>query len=57
MTIELEGIEEGSKAEIQIDLHQITLKNIKLENARPKWNTWIRVQEIHLHSRQTSTRN
>ena len=34
-----------------------TKKNIKLENARPWWNTWILVQEIHLHSRQTSTRN
>ena len=26
-----------------------------MENARPWWNTWILVQEIHLHSRQTST--
>ena len=34
-----------------------TKKNIKLENARPWWNTWFLVQEIHLHSRQTSTRN
>ena len=31
-------------------------KDIKLKNARPWWNTWILVQEIHLHSRQTSTR-
>ena len=40
--------------------HQFTQsksKNIKLENAWPWWNTWFLVQEIHLHSRQTSTRN
>ena len=29
----------------------------KLEKAWPWWNTWILVQEIHLHLRQTSTRN
>ena len=34
-----------------------TKKNIKLESARPWWNTWLLVQETHLHSRQTSTRN
>ena len=34
-----------------------TKKNIKLENARPLWNTWLLVQEIHLHSQQISTRN
>ena len=34
-----------------------TKKNIKMENARPWWNTWLLVQETHLHSRQTSTRN
>ena len=34
-----------------------TLKDIKLDNARPWWNTWFLVQEIHLHSQQTSTRN
>ena len=34
-----------------------TKKNTKLENARPRWNTWFLVQEIHLLSRQTSTRN
>ena len=33
-----------------------TKKNIKLENARLWWNTWLLVQEIHLHSRNTSTR-
>ena len=32
-------------------------KNIKLENARPWWNTCFLVQEIHLHSRHTSTSN
>ena len=34
-----------------------TKKNIKLISARPWWNTWLLVQEIHLHSRQTSARN
>ena len=34
-----------------------TKKNIKLESARPRWNTWLLVQDIPLHSRQTSTRN
>ena len=34
-----------------------TKKNIKLESPRPWWNTWLLVQEIHLHSRQTSTWN
>ena len=41
--------------------HQTTQKDtkkyIKRENASTLWNTWILVQEIHLHSRQTSTRN
>ena len=41
--------------------HRITQKDtkkyIKLENARTWWNTWILVQETHLHSRQTRTRN
>ena len=32
-------------------------KNTKLENARLCWNTCFLVQEIHLHSRQTNTRN
>ena len=57
MTRELGELEEGSKAEIHIDLLKTTLKNINLENARPSWNTLVLVQEIHLHSRQTSTRN
>ena len=57
MTKELEGLEEGPKAGILIDLPKRTLKNIKLENAEPWWNTWILVPEIHLHSRQISTRN
>ena len=34
MTRELQGLGEGSKAEILIDLLKMTLKNIKLENAR-----------------------
>ena len=33
MTKELEGVEEGLKKEIHIDLLKKTLKNIKLENA------------------------
>ena len=42
MTRELEGIEESLKVEIHIDLFKTTL--------------WFLVQEIHLHSRQTSTK-
>ena len=57
MTRELVGLEEGPKAEINIDLLKTTLKNIILEKVRPWWNTWFLVEEIHLHSRQTSTRN
>ena len=40
--------------------HQFTqndTKNMKLENARPWWNTWFLVQEIQVPSRRTSTRN
>ena len=57
MTRELEGFEEGAKAEIHTNFLKRTLKNIKLENACPQWNTRFLVQEIHLHSRPTSTRN
>ena len=57
MRKELAGLEEHRKAEIYIDLLKTTLKNIKLENAKPLWNTWFLVQGIHLHSRHTSTRN
>ena len=57
MARESEGREEGPKAEIHMDLLKMTLKNIEQENARPWWNTWILVQEILRHSRQTSTRN
>ena len=56
-TKELEGLEEGLKAEILIDLLKTTQKKIKLENARPWWNRWFLVKEIHQHSRQTSIRN
>ena len=56
MTIELEGLEEGPKAEIHIELLKTTLKNIKLENTWPWWNACFLVREIHLHSRQASTR-
>ena len=57
MTRELEVIDVGLKAETHTDLLKTTLKDVKLENARTWWNTWILVQEIHFHSRQTSTRN
>ena len=57
MTRELEGPEEGPKAEIFIDFVEMTRKNINLENARPWWNSWFLVREIHLHSLRTSTRN
>ena len=43
MTKELEGLKEDLKAEIHIDLFKTILKNIKLENARPWWNTWFLV--------------
>ena len=52
---ELEGLEEGLKAEIHIYLLKTTLKGIP--NARPWWNIWFLVEEIHLYSRKTSTRN
>ena len=40
MTKDLEGLKEGQKAEIHIDLFKTTHKNIELENARSWWNTW-----------------
>ena len=43
--------------ELEVLTQNNTKKNIKLENARLWWNTWLLVQEIHLHSRQTSSRN
>ena len=57
MTKELEGLEEGPKAEIHVNFLKTTNKNIKLANAWPWWNIWFLVQEIHLHSRQTSSRS
>ena len=56
MTKELEVVKESSKEEIYIDLLKTSLKDIKLENARPWWNTWFLVQKIHLHSPRTSSR-
>ena len=56
-TKELEGLEEGLKVEIHVDSLKMTLRNIKLENAKTRWNTLFLVQEILLHSRQSSTRN
>ena len=51
----------NSSSSSNIITHQFTQndtkENIKLENARPWWNTWFLVQEIHLHWWQTSTRN
>ena len=55
ITRELEGLEECFKT--HRTTQNDTKKNTKLENARPRWNTWFLVQEIRLHSRQTSTRN
>ena len=58
ITRELDGLVEGSKMEIHVDLlKKNTKKNIKLESARSWWNTWLLVQEIYLHSRKTSTRD
>ena len=58
VTIELEEREEGPQ---NGNTHRLTPnnteKNIKLESAWPWWNTWLLVQEIHLHSGQTSTRD
>ena len=53
----LEGLKEGPKAEIHIDLLKTTLKYIKRENAWLWWNTWFLIQEIHHHSGQTTIRN
>ena len=44
MAKELERLEEGPKAEMHINLLRMTLKNIKLENPKPWWNTWLLVQ-------------
>ena len=57
ITRELERLEEGMKAEIHTYLLKTLLKTGKLKNARPWWNTWFLVQEIHLHTWQTGTRN
>ena len=50
MAKELEGLEEGPKAEIHIDTLRMTLENIKSENTSSWWITWILDQEIHRHS-------
>ena len=55
MTRELEGFEKGLKEEMHINLLKTTPKNTKLENARPWWNAWFLVLEIHLHLLQTCT--
>ena len=58
ITRELDRLERGPKIEIHVDLlKKNTKKNIKLESARPWCNTRLLVQEIHLHSRQISTRD
>ena len=57
ITRELDVLEEGQKNGNTHRLTQInTEKNIKLETARPWWTTWQQVQEVPLHSRQTSSR-
>ena len=57
ITRELEGLKEGPKTNTHRLTQNNTKKNIKLENARPWWNTWVLVQKIHIHSRLPSTRN
>ena len=51
MTRELEGLKEGPKVKMHIDLLKMTLINIKLVNARSLWNTCFLVWKIHLHDR------
>ena len=43
MEKELDGLEEGPKAEILIDSLR---KTLKLENTRPWWHTWILVKKF-----------
>ena len=50
-------VQRRPETKIHVDLSKMTLKNIKLENSRPSWNTCFLVRETHLHSRQTCTRN
>ena len=53
MTREQEGLREGSKTDIHIDLLKTTLKYMQLENTLPWWDTWFLVQKIHVHFQQT----
>ena len=60
MTRELEGLKEDRKEKYRNTPRTIQKDTKKISNRKktwPWWNTWILVQEIHLHSRQTSTRN
>ena len=57
MTRELEELKEIQSGNTHRTTQKDTKKYIKLENAWTWWNTWILVQDIHLHSRQTKTRN
>ena len=55
ITREVEGLEESPKTEIHIVLLKRTLKRIS--NRKTPGHTWVLVQEIHFHSRQTSSKN
>ena len=57
MTKELEGLEEGPKSEIHIDILKTTLKNIKLKTPGHDGIHGFWFKKNHLHSRKTSTRN
>ena len=57
MTKELEAFEDVPKAEIHIDLLKTTLEKYQTGKRQAMMERWFLVQEIHLHSQQTSTRN
>ena len=57
MTRELEGLEEGPKLYIHIDLLKMTLKKYQTGKRQAMMEYMASGSKIHLHSRQTSTRN
>ena len=57
MTREQEGLAEGPKNEIHTDKLKKTLKEYQTGKRQEMMEYMILVQEIHLHSRQTSARN
>ena len=57
MTKELKGLEEGPKAEMHIDLFKTTLKKYQIGKRQAMMEYMDLVQEIHLHSRQTTNKN